>query len=110
MSTSRPYRYEKHPHIIDFTWSVEDGEGERELVASGTCPVCSCPMTCRYGATQTVVPKGGGFRGRRADPGPGPWHTRCRCEGYHQPRPADGYGCGAWLALAPPPSHLVGGG
>ncbi|MET7849262.1 hypothetical protein AB0D78_01210 [Streptomyces avermitilis] len=108
MSSATEYQHVRHDALLTFQWTVQENEGDRELTASGTCPVCGCAMTWRIGPTQTVIPKGG-FLGRREDLGPEPWKTSCRCESYHQPRPANARGCGAWLTLAPPPAHLTGG-
>jgi hypothetical protein len=108
MSPVTEYRRERSPGVVTFQWTAEDNEGDRELIAAGTCPVCQCPMRRSFGPVQPLVSKGG-FLGRRQDPGPEPWTTSCRCESYHQPRPANARGCGALLSLAPPPASLTGG-
>ncbi|MFF4395734.1 hypothetical protein [Streptomyces sp. NPDC001480] len=107
MSQAMEYRRHRHPGLVTFQWTVEDADGEPELIAVGDCPVCTCKMTRSFGPVQPLIAKGG-FLGRRQGPGTEPWTTTCRCESYHQPRPAGAHGCGALLTIAPPPSGLTG--
>ncbi|MGP4042781.1 hypothetical protein ACTWQR_00680 [Streptomyces sp. 2A115] len=66
-------------------------------------------MTHTFGPIQPLAAKGG-FLGRRKPPAePDIWNMSCSCDGYHQPRPARRRGCGAMLALAPPPAQLTTG-
>ncbi|MFH8477148.1 hypothetical protein [Streptomyces sp. NPDC018000] len=94
--------------VLTFTWTLRESGGRALYTASGTCIQCGCPMTRTFPSVQPPVPKGGGFLGRREDPGPGTWRTTCRCTSLHMPRPAnEPQGCGALLTLAPPPVGLV---
>ncbi|MFE5029777.1 hypothetical protein ACFRAO_42445 [Streptomyces sp. NPDC056656] len=103
-------RYREHPHPgeVTFSWTRHESDGRVLLEASGQCPVCGCAMSHTFTHGQSAIPKGGGFLGRRQDPGSGVWQTRCRCDSYHFPRPAEATdGCGAWLRLADPPAAVT---
>lgn len=109
MSAPVRYRAVMHDPVLSFRWEVR-GEGDDvEWVGTGTCPVCGCSMTVTYVYTQPPVPKGG-FLGRREELVPDIWHTSCRCESLHMPRPANvPSGCGAMLRLARPQDVLGNG-
>ncbi|NKI41343.1 hypothetical protein [Streptomyces physcomitrii] len=110
MSAPVEYREVRHEGLVVFRWSVREDEAGVAYVATGSCPVCRCEMTRSYGFVQPPLAKGG-FLGRRKDPGPGAWHTSCRCESLHLSRPAEEpRGCGAFFPIAPPPSGDPAGG
>ncbi|MEW2298821.1 hypothetical protein AB0958_02380 [Streptomyces sp. NPDC006655] len=92
----------QHPGPLAFQWTYSEAGGEPSYTASGTCPVCHCPMTRTFGYGQALLTKGG-FRGRRTEAGAESYHTLCQCRTLHHGRPADErFGCGAMLVLAPP--------
>ncbi|MFJ6567118.1 hypothetical protein ACIQNU_06835 [Streptomyces sp. NPDC091292] len=110
MSAPVAYRTVRHEPVLTFQWEDLSDEDLVQYRATGACPVCGCPMTHVYGFGQPLVGKGG-FLGRREDPGRGVYHTRCRCESLHMPRPADvPSGCGAWLRIAAPPAGFTANG
>ncbi|MER5944560.1 hypothetical protein ABT127_00705 [Streptomyces sp. NPDC001904] len=109
MTSPAPYRRHRHPTTLTFTWSVQQEDGQPELTASGTCPVCNCATARSFGPVQPLIAKGG-FLGRREQPDDAlPWNTSCQCDGYHQPRPENRRGCGAMLTVAAPPAQLLQG-
>jgi hypothetical protein len=93
-----------HTPVLTFRWVVRRNGDDAQYEASGTCPVCTCPMTRTWTFGQAPVAKGG-FFGRREEPGAEPYYTVCQCRTLHMNRPAsEPQGCGALLAIAPPPS------
>ncbi|MDQ0747771.1 hypothetical protein QF034_002002 [Streptomyces africanus] len=93
-----------HTPVLTFRWIVRRNGDDAQYEASGTCPVCTCPMTRTWPFGQPPVAKGG-FFGRREEPGPEPFHTLCQCRTLHMNRPAsEPRGCGALLTIAAPPS------
>lgn len=103
MSSAIPYDDgASHLAPITFRWTRSESGGEVTYVATGRCPICGCAMTRTWTFGQHLLSKGG-FLGRRAEPGPEPYHTYCQCETLHMGRPAgEPLGCGALLAIAPP--------
>ncbi|MEV5883301.1 hypothetical protein AB0L74_11360 [Streptomyces sp. NPDC052020] len=97
-----------HAAVLSFRWTVRHDGDDTTYEAAGTCPVCGCAMTRVWTFGQPPVPKGG-FLGRRGEPGPAPYYTVCQCRTLHMNRPADEpRGCGALLAIAPPPERSTG--
>ncbi|MFD5538459.1 hypothetical protein ACFWIJ_11590 [Streptomyces sp. NPDC127079] len=93
-----------HGPVLTFQWTVRGDRDDALYEASGTCPVCGCAMRRTWNFGQPSVGKGG-FLGRRNEPGTEPCYTVCQCRTLHMNRPAsEPLGCGALLAIAPPPA------